>query len=77
VLDTDHDGWIDEDDLPCDQLRLLERARASEPVEEPPAAPPRPAPEAAPPAAVQSPVPAARPARPSAAEAPLRIDLLA
>ena len=41
VLDIDHDGWIDEDDLPYDQLLLLERARAAE----------APAPDPAPPAA--------------------------
>lgn len=37
MLDTDHDGWIDEDDLPYDQLLLLERARAAEAADELPA----------------------------------------
>lgn len=52
VLDTDHDGWIDEDDLPYDQLLALERARAAETADE------LPAPEA------PAQAPAAAPARP-------------
>jgi hypothetical protein len=91
VLDTDHDGWIDEDDLPYDQLLLLERQRAAEQAAE--QAADKPAPKAAqqavehapPEPPVPAPVaPAAEPRPPRAtpeadgtASVAPRIDLLA
>ncbi|MGH2943786.1 MAG: hypothetical protein ACRDLN_13535 [Solirubrobacteraceae bacterium] len=33
VLDTDHDGWIDEDDVPYDEIARLERERARVPAQ--------------------------------------------
>lgn len=77
VLDTDQDGWLDEDDLPYDQLRLLEHARASQPVEEAAAERSEPAPEAAATAPVPAPAPAVQPAPAAPAEVAPRIDLLA
>jgi hypothetical protein len=65
-LDTDRDGWLDEDDIPYDQLERLARqaednaelggihlvaAVATPPASE--AAPPEPAPAPTPPAAVE------------------------
>jgi hypothetical protein len=79
VLDTDHDGWIDEDDLPYDQLLLLERHRAAEPAAEQAVeqAPPAPAPAADVPPAAEARPPRAEPAPAADAEAAARIDLLA
>lgn len=84
VLDTDHDGWLDEDDLPYDQLMLLERERARDaaeaarqtPAAKPlePVAEPAPAPAAA--ASGPPPVDVTTPPAP-APEAPPRVDLLA
>jgi len=87
VLDTDHDGWIDEDDLPYDQLLLLERQRAAEQAADKAAAnaapqavaqtaPEQPAAAPAPPAAEPRP-PQATPEPGRAAAAAPRIDLLA
>jgi len=77
VLDTDHDGWIDEDDLPYDQLVLLERQRAAEPAAEQ-------APQQAPPPVAAAAPPPAEPRAPRAEPEPAhvpddapRIDLLA
>lgn len=66
-LDKDpRDGWIDEDDLPYDQVELLRRARAAEAAA---AARERPAAEA--------PEPAPTPAPPPAAPDQARIDVTA
>jgi hypothetical protein len=77
ALDTDRDGWLDEDDLPYDQLRLLERARASGPVEEPSAEPAPPPPGAAAAAPVEVPAPPPEPPKASPAGVAPHIDLLA
>ena len=87
VLDTDHDGWIDEDDLPYDQLLLLERQRAAEQAADKAAdkaaqqaieqAPPKQAAPAPVPPAAESRPPQATPEPDRAAAAAPRIDLLA
>ncbi len=74
MLDTDRDGWIDEDDLPYDQLLLLERARAAEAVDDAP--PPERAPAAVAPAAEQRP-PRPEPSPPPVPDDAPHIDLLA
>jgi hypothetical protein len=93
VLDTDRDGWLDADDVPYDQLTLLERERAHMPTvadavaasyaraaaARPVFAPPASGPAAAPaPAAVAKERPQAVEAKPRpAAEVGSKIDLLA
>ena len=76
VLDTDRDGWIDADDLPYDELLLLERARAAEAAEAARRQHTAQTPEDATPApavAAETPVPRPEPSPPTAAH----VDLLA
>ena len=74
------DGWIDEFDLPYDQLELLERARAAaarDAAREEPRPEVRVAREAPAPAPVEAPAPRVDVTAADTAEAPPQIDLLA